>query len=162
MGKLFLLFTLVPVAELYVLLQIGDRFGGLTAVTMVIGSGLFGAYMARSEGLRVFQAWRDSLANGTVPADGVVSGMLVLLGCALMITPGVITDVAGIVLLVPYTRRLVAGQVMRRVERAIERGTLQVMQGQGRRPASPRRSVIDVEGEVVEPERAESERRLKP
>lgn len=163
LGKLFLLFTIVPTVELYLLIQIGKQVGGLATIAMVIGMGLLGAMLARAEGLRVLREWQQSLARGTVPADGVVSGVLVLLGGVLLITPGVLSDVAGLLLFIPQIRRAVAHYVTRRLERAVAQGTLRVVQTppMGRSPFASRqdpftrRDVIDVEGEPVpDPRRA--------
>jgi UPF0716 protein FxsA len=163
LGKLFLLFTIVPAVELYLLIQIGDRIGAIATLAMLFGTGILGAALARAEGLRVVRTWQSSLAAGTVPPDGVVSGALVLLGGVLLITPGVLTDVAGLLLLVPAVRRPVAHYVTRRLERAIAAGTIKVVQthrGSGPRdPFTTRRrpnaypDVIDVEGEPVPDER---------
>ena len=129
-ARLFLLFTIVPALELYLLIAIGERIGAPSTIAMLIATGVLGAALARAEGTRVLRAWQQALAAGTVPADGVVSGVLVLLGGALLISPGVITDVAGVLLLVPYTRRLIARMVTARVQRAIERGTIRVVHAQ--------------------------------
>lgn len=156
LAKLFLLFTIVPTVELYLLIQIGKHIGGLPTVAMVIGMGMLGAALARAEGLRVLREWQRSLAAGTVPADGVVSGVLILLGGVLLITPGVLSDVAGLLLFIPAVRRRVAHYVTRRLERAIAQGTLHVVQTHARPtdPFSTPRAyhpgeVIDVEGETV-------------
>ncbi|HMI92721.1 MAG TPA: FxsA family protein [Polyangiales bacterium] len=158
LGKLFLLFTIVPALELYVLIQIGDRIGGLATLAMLFTTGILGAVLARAEGLRVVRTWQSSLAAGTVPPDGVISGALVLLGGLLLITPGVLSDIAGLLLLVPAIRRPVARYVAHRLERAVAAGTIKVVQTHTntapRDPFSTHRAsaypdVIDVEGEPV-------------
>jgi UPF0716 protein FxsA len=145
--------------DLYLLLKLGDRIGFVATVVLVVLTGILGAALARSEGTRVLRAWQRSLAAGTVPADGVVSGALVLLGGALLISPGVLTDVLGIVLLVPYTRRLVARLVSAAIKRGIERGSIRVVQSRAGsaepftgRPFRAPGAVIDVEGEPVVPD----------
>jgi UPF0716 protein FxsA len=165
LGKLFLLFTIVPAVELYLLIQIGERIGGLATFAMLLGTGILGATLARAEGLRVLRTWQSSLAAGTVPPDGVISGALVLLGGVLLITPGVLTDVAGLLLLVPVVRRPIAHLVARRLEQAVAKGSVRVVQMRGapgdpftaRRP--PQYSdVIDVEGEPVADDPASRQR----
>lgn len=163
LGKLLLLFTIVPTVELYLLIQIGKQIGGLATVGLVVGMGLLGATLARAEGLRMLREWQRSLAAGTVPPDGVISGVLVLLGGVLLITPGVLSDVAGLLLFVPQVRRVVAHHVTRRLQRAVARGTIRVVQGQPRSVWPPPHSrqqrpfaapdVIDTEGESVPSER---------
>jgi len=158
MGKLLLLFTVVPFAELYLLLWLSRQIGFATTVGLVLVTGLLGALMARAEGLRVLHQWQRALAEGRMPHDGVVSGLLVLVGGVLLVTPGVMTDTLGLALLLPPTRRLVAAFLVRRVQRAIERGSVRIehrgppfepFAGPRRGPSAPR-EVIDTEGETVE------------
>ena len=156
LGKLFLLFTIVPTVELYLLIQIGKQIGGVPTIALVIGMGILGAALARAEGLRVLREWQRSLAAGTVPADGVVSGVLILLGGVLLITPGVVSDVAGLALFIPPVRRALAHYVTRRLQHAMAQGTIRVVQTQARaggpfppRPVYRRDDIIDVEGETV-------------
>lgn len=107
MGKvLFLLFTLVPVAEIALLLRVGELVGGLPTVALVILTGLLGAALAKHEGLRVISDWQGALAEGRMPSEGVASGLLVLVGGVLLVTPGLLTDVVGFSLLIPQTRRV--------------------------------------------------------
>jgi UPF0716 protein FxsA len=171
LGKLFLAFTILPLVDLYVLLQIGERIGGTSALALVIVTGVLGAALARTEGVRVLRAWQQALAAGRVPEEGVVSGVLVLIGGALLITPGVISDGIGLLLLVPFTRRPIAAFVAGRVRRAIERGAIRVVHTQVGMPGMPgpfpprghgggrgpmRGPVIDVEGETVDERRPSS------
>lgn len=105
---LFLLFIVLPIAELAVLVQLGRRFGVLETVAIVLLVGVVGASLAKREGLRVFGEYQRSVAEGTVPPDGVLSGLLVLVASGLFVLPGVISDGLALVLLFPPTRRLVA------------------------------------------------------
>jgi UPF0716 protein FxsA len=160
-GKLFLLFTVLPFLELFVLIKIGERIGSATTVTLVILTGVVGAALARSEGLRVLRAWQASIAKGQVPTAAVINGALVMLGCALLISPGVITDIIALLLFLPFTRRIAARIVALRVQGAIERGAIRVASARAAQygparhdgpdtiePSRPQ--VIDVEGEPVE------------
>jgi UPF0716 protein FxsA len=125
-GKLFLAFTLVPLLDLWLLLRIGGRLGLAPTVALVLGTGLLGAWLARREGARVLQGWRRAAAEGRLPEEGVLSGALVLAGGVLLVTPGVLTDVAGIALLLPPTRRLAAGALRGWLLRKVERGQVRV------------------------------------
>lgn len=163
MGKLVLLFTTLPLVELFLLLELSDVVGGWTTVLLVLVSGILGAVVARAEGVRVLAQWRQTLATGSMPSDGVMSGMLLLLGCALLITPGVLTDALALALLLPWSRRWIAQRLTERVERAISQGHLRVVHAHARagspfdmgarsaRHSAP--SVIDVEGESVDADR---------
>ncbi len=155
MARLFLLFTLLPLLELFILVKIGGQIGFLPTLLGVIVVGAIGASLARREGFRVLREWQSALAQGRMPDEGVLGGMLVLVGGVLLIAPGVLSDVVGLALLFPPTRKLVAGVLGRRLERSIAEGTVHVygVPGMGGGPfgASPGPryegpSVIDVEG----------------
>ena len=123
---LFLAFTVVPLIELYLLLNLGRNVGVLPTVAFVLGTGLLGALLARHEGVRFLRDWQTSMAQGRLPEEGILSGALVLVGGALLIAPGVLTDVTGMLLLIPPTRRWVAGRLRRVMERRMKAGTLHV------------------------------------
>jgi UPF0716 protein FxsA len=123
---LLLAFTVVPFLELYLLLAIGREVGFLPTVAMVLVTGVVGASLAKREGARVMRSWRESVARGQVPEDGILSGALVLVGGALLVAPGVFTDVVGLLLLIPPTRRFVASRLRRALERRMRDGTLRV------------------------------------
>lgn len=173
MGKLLLLFTVVPLVELYLLLYLGSFIGFWPTVAIVLVTGVLGAMLAKREGLRVFRRWSDALREGRMPEEGVLGGVLVLVGGVLLVTPGVLTDVTGLLLLFPPTRRFVAERLRRYAERRIAGGQLHVVSygmggfeavgggpfggmrarapGTSSAPRAPRNpSVIDVEGEVVD------------
>ena len=120
LGKLFLLFTVVPVVELYLLIQLGGVLGAGATVGIVLTTGLLGATLARREGGRVFGEWQASLQRGEMPKEGLVSSLLVLVGGIFLVTPGVLTDVFGIAMLIPPARRVVAGMLQRYVEKRFE------------------------------------------
>jgi len=165
-GRLFLLFTLVPLVELYLLIWIGGRVGFWPTVALVAFTGLLGASLARAEGMRVLTEWQTSLARGELPPEGVLGGVLVLVGGVLLVTPGVLTDVAGLLLLLPPTRRAMIAVVRRHLERQIREGHVRVVSFRtgpggpppgwptgGSRPPRvepPPPGVIDVDGEEVE------------
>ncbi|AUX41900.1 exlusion protein FxsA [Sorangium cellulosum] len=119
MGKLILLFTAIPIVELWLLLSIGQQIGFWPTVALALGTAVLGAALAKREGLRVLGAWQGAMAEGRVPDEGLTGGLLVLLGAALLITPGVLTDVAGLLLLIPPTRRRIAAAVRERFERRV-------------------------------------------
>lgn len=109
MGRLFLLFTAVPLLELWLLIQVGQRIGPTPTIALVLLTGIVGAWLAKAEGFRVVRQWQRAIAEGRLPEDGILSGLLVLAGGLLLITPGVLTDVVGLALLVPPIRRRAAG-----------------------------------------------------
>jgi UPF0716 protein FxsA len=105
-GWLFLLFTVVPAVELYLLIQIGKVIGGVETVALVVAMGVLGAWLARREGFHLLTTVIDEARRGIPPADRLVEGVLVIVGSILLVTPGVLTDVVGFLFLIPITRRL--------------------------------------------------------
>jgi UPF0716 protein FxsA len=138
MERLFLLFTIVPLLDLLLLLRIGEVLGTGPTIGLVIATAIVGAALAKSEGLRVLRQWQRAIAEGRIPEEGVLSGVLVLVGGVLLVTPGVVTDAVGLALLFPPTRRVVAEQVRRWTARQIRRGTVHVVQWGDFRRREPR------------------------
>jgi len=115
--RLFLLFTLVPVLELAFLVYLGSVIGPGWTILIVLTTGFSGAWLARREGFAVLRQLQESLQHGLPPATTLVEGALVLAGAILLITPGVFTDLTGLVLLAPPTRRWIAPAVLRALAR---------------------------------------------
>lgn len=114
--RLLLLFTLVPLVELIILIRIGGRIGALPTILMVLGIGLIGAWLARREGFRALARIRRDLAEGRLPGDSTIDALLVLVAGVLMITPGLLTDVGGLALLIPPARAAVRRWLKRRFQ----------------------------------------------
>lgn len=104
--QLFLLFTLVPVAELWLLLILSRQVGLLPTLSLVLFTGALGAWLARSQGLRAFQAVQTELNSGRMPTTSLLDGLMILIAGAVLLTPGLFTDVLGFLLLIPWTRAL--------------------------------------------------------
>lgn len=102
--KLLLLFIFVPLAELFLLIEIGRVIGTLPTILLVAGTGALGAYLARQEGFRVLFTIRYKLQSGQLPADELLDGLIILLAGAFLITPGIITDIFGFLMLFRPTR----------------------------------------------------------
>ncbi len=130
MGYLALLFIVLPLLDLWLLLVIGDVLGFWPTVALTIAVALLGGYLGKREGLRVLSQWKRALGELSMPEDGLVSGALVLVGAVLLATPGVMTDVLGLLCLFPPSRRLIArgvsAYVATRFARAAEQGRVQV------------------------------------
>jgi UPF0716 protein FxsA len=126
-ARLFVLFTALPLVDLWVLLQIGRALGLWSTIALVVATGMAGAWLARTEGARVIRGWRRAMTEGRLPEEGVLSGALVLAGGLLLVTPGVISDVLGLALLFPPSRRLAAAALRRWLRRQLEAGRIHVV-----------------------------------
>lgn len=104
---LVLVFLVVPLVELYVLIQVGSAIGALNTIALLIVMGVAGGWLMKREGLGVVRRVQSQLRAGRAPAAEVVDGFLILLGGALMLTPGFLSDILGLSLLVPPVRALV-------------------------------------------------------
>ena len=126
LGRLALLFVIVPLLELALLIQMGQMVGFWPTIALVVFTGVTGAWLARTEGLRTMWKLRDDLANGRVPGQAIMDGMAVLAGGAFLLTPGILTDVVGFGLLFPTTRHAIQRRILARLERSIQEGEVQV------------------------------------
>lgn len=117
---LFLLFTLLPIIELSILVYIGGETQWWVPIVIVIVTGVAGAALARWQGFQVLRRIRTDAAAGRMPADAMIDGFLILLAGILLVTPGVLSDVMGITLLIPPVRaqikRLVTAWIKRNIE----------------------------------------------
>lgn len=103
---LFIAFLLLPVLEIYVIIQVGQLIGGWPTVALLLAESLLGAWIVRHEGRRAWRALRESLAEGRLPDRELADAALVLVGGVLLLTPGFVTDVAGFLFVLPFTRPL--------------------------------------------------------
>ena len=114
--KLFLAFTIIPVSEIYILIAIGGQIGILPSIALVILTGIVGASLARSQGLRTLGRIRDSFQQGVVPGEELLNALLIAIAGIVLLTPGFLTDAAGLFLLIPATRTLCREWLKRRIE----------------------------------------------
>ena len=117
---LALLFIVVPIAELYVIIQVGQAIGVLDTLALLILISVVGAWLAKRDGLGVLRRIQRALEAGRVPGTELIDGFLILLAGALMLTPGFITDIIAILLLLPPCRAVVRRQLRRVFARRIE------------------------------------------
>jgi UPF0716 protein FxsA len=146
---LVLLFIAIPLAELAVIIQVGQAIGVWWTIGLLLADSILGSALMRMQGRAAWRRFNEALQAGRVPAREVLDGALVIFGGALLLTPGFITDVLGLVLLVPPTRALVRGVLTRRLAHR--------MVVSARRP-SPH-SDYDVEGSAVDLEQDRIEHR---
>ena len=101
------MFVGVPLLELYVLSVVEDRIGLANTLGLVVATGLLGAVVMKRQGAEVWRSAQIRVAKGELPAEEIIGGIMVLVGGALMITPGIITDAVGLLLMIPAVRSLI-------------------------------------------------------
>ena len=118
--KLFLAFTLIPVIELYLLIKLGGVIGGFNTILLVIFTGFFGAWLARMEGMHTMMQVRRKLDQGIMPKEELLDALIIFCAGAVLITPGLLTDIAGLLLLWPVTRRRFKLYLRRKIDDMIQ------------------------------------------
>ena len=126
MPSLLFLFIFVPALELVLLITIGKHIGVLLTLGLIVGTGVVGASLARWQGLSVLRKVQEELAAGQIPRDSIVDGILILVAAALLVTPGVLTDVFGFLCLIPGTRALIKQYFVWRFRRAVQEGRVRM------------------------------------
>lgn len=124
--RLILLFTLVPLMELALLIELGRQIGLLNTIAVVIVTGVAGALLARSEGFSILARIQKELADGQPPGDSLVEGALILSGALLLLTPGIMTDAFGFALLLPITRPFFRNYLKKYFRRKLNKGEIEV------------------------------------
>jgi UPF0716 protein FxsA len=107
LAKLILLFTVIPLVEIILLIEIGSRLGTGVTLLLLLGTALLGAALARHEGLKTLWRVQTKLANGMMPDEELLDGLLILVAGVMLLAPGLLTDVLGVVLLIPGSRRVI-------------------------------------------------------
>jgi UPF0716 protein FxsA len=113
MPLLVLLFIVVPIAELYVIIQVGQWIGIWPTLALLLADALLGSFLLKHQGRSAWRRFNEALAQRRFPGKEVVDGVLIVIGGTLLLTPGFLTDIAGLFLLIPPTRAL-ARRVLRR------------------------------------------------
>ena len=123
---LFFLFTLVPLLELYLLIRLGTYVGAVDTIAIVIGTGVAGGLLAKSQGLAVFDRMRAELNQGRLPAESLFDGLLILIAGAMLVTPGLLTDGLGLLLLIPWSRQGIKSWLKRKMQEKISEGEIHI------------------------------------
>ena len=126
LGRLILFFTVVPLLELFLLIEIGSRIGSLNTVLVILITAIIGANLAHSQGIDALRRIQQELAEGHLPADELFNGIFVLVGGVLLLTPGFFTDFAGLTFLIPFTRSLWKRWIAGYIQRKLDSGTIDV------------------------------------
>ncbi len=102
--KLFIAFTLIPLLELYILIKLGSAMGLLNTLALVVLTGLAGAYLAKMQGMQTMIRIRTQMQAGNMPAEDLIDAAIIFVAGVVLLTPGILTDIAGLLLLFPVTR----------------------------------------------------------
>jgi UPF0716 protein FxsA len=114
---LALLFVVLPVVEIYVLIQIGQAIGAWWTILLLVADGFLGSWLMKREGTRALRALQQALGEHRMPARELADGALILVGGTLLLTPGFVSDIAGLVCVLPFTRPVVRGALVRYLTR---------------------------------------------
>ena len=133
-GRLFALFLIVPVLDLALLVAVGERIGFWPTVATVVLTAFVGSALARREGTAAWQRVQARLGEGGLPGPELIDGLLILIAGVLLLTPGFLTDLAGLLGLLPPTRAVARRALRARFERAVQQGSVRVV---GMRPGAP-------------------------
>jgi len=121
-NKLLILFIIVPVTELYILIEVGKKIGSLTTIGIIILTGIIGAYLVKSQGFMILRKIQNDLNEGIMPGDSLIQGAIILAGGILLLTPGFVTDILGFIFLVPVSRNIVKKYLLKWLKGKIKEG----------------------------------------
>lgn len=121
---LLLLFITIPVTEIAIYIQLGKYIGLWPTLTLIFGTGIAGAILAKQQGFFILSKIRGELETGTVPGNHLIDGLLLLAGALFLLTPGLLTDIAGFVLLLPFTRLLFREFLKNKLRKWIQTGKI--------------------------------------
>jgi UPF0716 protein FxsA len=124
--RLFILFAVIPVIELYLLIKVGSLIGALPTVALVLSISLAGAWLVRHQGFEILRRIQAELAQGRLPAAELLDGAMVLVGGVLLLTPGFFTDVLGLFFLIPFTRAVIKQLTRLWLERRLAQGVITI------------------------------------
>ena len=124
--KLFSIFLIIPVIELYLLIKIGGMIGALNTVLIILTTASLGAYLAKSQGLRVLREIQEATSMGYMPGNELLHGFFVLVGSFALITPGFLTDIIGLSMLIPPIRGIYVEMAKGVIRKKIQNGQWQM------------------------------------
>ena len=120
--KLLILFVIVPVTELYILIEVGKKIGSLTTIGIIILTGIIGAYLVKGQGFMILRKIQNDLNEGIMPGDSLIQGVIILAGGILLLTPGFVTDIVGFIFLIPVSRNIVKKYLLKWLKGKIKEG----------------------------------------
>jgi UPF0716 protein FxsA len=131
LARLLLLFTIVPIVELMLLIPLGQWIGLWPTLGLIVVTGVIGAVLGRQQGVAAWRRITEDLGQGRIPSDSLLDGLAVLIAGAFLVTPGVLTDLAGMALLIPPMRRPLKGYLKKRFKRMLTSDNVTFMHIEG-------------------------------
>ncbi len=122
--KILTLFVIVPVTELYILIEVGKKIGSLSTIGIIILTGIIGAYLVKSQGFMILRKIQNDLNEGIMPGDSLIQGAIILAGGILLLTPGFVTDIVGFIFLIPVSRNIVKKYLLKWLQGKIKEGNI--------------------------------------
>lgn len=122
--RLLLLFTVVPVMEIYLIIKTGQIIGTLPTVLLLLAISFAGAWLVRAQGFQTMRNIQFELASGRLPASQLMDGAMILVGGTLLLTPGFFTDLLALFFLIPVTREIIKRPLGNWLQRRLDRGTI--------------------------------------
>jgi len=122
--KLLILFVIVPLTELYILIEVGKKIGSLTTIGIIIFTGILGAYLVKNQGFMILKKIQNDLNEGIMPGDSLIQGAIILAGGILLLTPGFVTDIVGFIFLIPVSRNVVKKYLLKWLKGKIKEGNI--------------------------------------
>lgn len=124
--RLLVIFIVVPIVELYVLLEVGGLIGIGPTIALILITGIAGAYLTRAQGFNILRRIQFEMSQGRLPAEHLLDGAMVLTGGIVLLTPGFCTDLLGFFLLVPFTRSIIKRFARLWLQRLIDKGSITI------------------------------------
>jgi len=122
--KILILFVIVPVTELYILIEVGKKIGSLSTIGIIILTGIIGAYLVKSQGFMILRKIQNDLNEEIMPGDSLIQGAIILAGGILLLTPGFVTDIVGFIFLIPVSRNIVKKYLLKWLQGKIKEGNI--------------------------------------
>lgn len=124
--KLFSIFLIIPIIELYLLIKIGGMIGALNTVLIILITASLGAYLAKSQGFRVLREIQEATSRGYMPGNELLQGFFVLVGSFALLTPGFLSDIIGLSMLIPQIREIYVAMAKGVIRKKIQNGQWQM------------------------------------
>jgi|TARA_B100000927_G_scaffold150401_1_gene121181 UPF0716 protein FxsA len=122
LNQLLIIFIILPILELAVLLRLDNAIGLFQTIILIFLTGIIGAWLVRQQGINILFRIKKEINNGNIPAKEMIDGVMLLIAGAVLITPGLITDTFGFLLLIPYTRNFIRKWIRNRIEKYVNSG----------------------------------------